>query len=275
MRSSVGKFNESASGEETPVAQQERNRRIRIAFYAIVSFFYWYWMVFGALASNFNLPGVPSGLPLVPGWPPSASDMEPVMADSNHFFFLSTLLRNKAAPYVQPLRLALFNIAEAWIFGFFPLLCRDPKRISNRLVLFLLWSVVGINLTNAFLAPYLLYTELPKSTTETVPYLDSPPPPVRRYWLFPRTFGGVSLSVVAYALYAVVRRATIADWKDLCHLVRTDRTYLAFAVDLLLFAIFQPLLLGRVRREERNESNRQWMDAVPFFGLIAWLFQLA
>jgi hypothetical protein len=56
------------------------------------------------------------------------------------------------------------------------------------------------------------------------------------------------------------------DWTEFAHLVQTDRTYLAFCVDLGLFSIFQPLVLARVK-------SLQTIDFAPFLGLMAWLFR--
>jgi len=54
------------------------------------------------------------------------------------------------------------------------------------------------------------------------------------------------------------------------NLVKADRTYSAFAVDLVLFSVFQPIILKRVRDGERDV-----VDFVPWVGLGAWLFHKA
>jgi hypothetical protein len=85
-------------------------------------------MVFSSFAAAQGWPGVPDILPLHPGWPPSDADLQPVLEDSFHFFYLSDLIGNEDAPYVQPIRLAAFNVAEAWIFAF---LTRKTKELDH------------------------------------------------------------------------------------------------------------------------------------------------
>jgi hypothetical protein len=196
----------------------------------------------------------PDSLPLVPGWPPSDADLAPVLEDSRHFFYLSELLGSEDLPYVSSVRLAAFNAAEAWIFAFLPALWTDPKRL-NKWVLLTLWAVLGVNLTNAFLAPYLMVTELRKPAQERR----------TKCGTWAGFVGGVNTAVVGFAAFQCATATTPQDWSDFGQLVTEDRTYLAFCVDLVLFSVFQPLILSRVKTLEG-------LDYVPFVGLIAWLF---
>lgn len=223
-----------------------------------VGFFYWYLMVFGAAAQANGLP-VPAFIPMTPGWPAGDADFASVIEDSYHFFYLSELLGNADAPYVIPPRLAIFNIVEAWIFAMLPALWMDTRRRIARPALVGSWLLLGINLTNAFLAPYLAITELRDSNDEAA--RSSPPSS-----LFPRIFGAIASAVVGYAIYQSSFVATAADWTDFWALVQTDRSYLAFCVDPIVFSIFQPLILRRVK------TTAETIDYVPFFGLLAWLF---
>ncbi|MEM9543490.1 MAG: hypothetical protein AAGA60_28855 [Cyanobacteria bacterium P01_E01_bin.42] len=47
-----------------------------------------------------------------------------------------------------------------------------------------------------------------------------------------------------------------------------DRVTIAFCVDLLLFWIFQIILLNSIARSDRP---RGWLHYLPFWGLIDWL----
>ena len=81
-----------------------------------------------------------------------------------------------------------------------------------------------------------------------------------------RVFGAIASTVIGYALYQSAIVATAADWSEFYGLVQTDRSYLAFCIDPILFALFQPFLLMRVKNE------LQPIDYIPLFGLIHWLF---
>lgn len=236
----------------------------KLALFGGVGFLYWYRMVLGAFAASQGLPGIPSFLPLTPGWPQSMEELQPALEDSAHFFYLADLLKTTDAPTVQPVRLALFNIAEAWIFAYLPALWSDPKRLP-RLVLLILWLVLRINLTNAFLAPYLFVTEVASAVS---------PPNSQDVAgaLFPQNnsivsiaFAVVALAVTGTASFSTATRATSADWEQIQELIQSDRTYLAFVVDLCLFSIFQPFILHRAR----GSSGRS-LDIAPFVGLVAW-----
>ena len=229
--------------------------------YGMVGFLYWYWLVLGALVVSVGLPGVPSFIPMSPGWPPSPQDLQPVLEDSSHFFYLADLLQKPDLPDVQPLRLALFNIAEAWIFAFLPALWKDRRRLP-RPILLILWLVLGINLTNAFLAPYLFVTERME---------DTPPPSTekdaRLNPIMVVIFGMISASVMSWAAFQAFTQSTTENFEEILALVRSDRSYLAFVVDLSLFSIFQPFILRRARGNDAIES---W-DCVPIVGLLSWM----
>lgn len=257
---------------DTSLTDRIRQSAGKLALFGGVGFLYWYWMVLGAYAASEGLPGIPPFLPLTPGWPPSMEDLQPALEDSAHFFYLADLLQTDAPP-VQPLRLALFNFAEAWIFAYLPALWSDPKRLPRPLLL-VLWLVLGINLTNAFLAPYLFVTEAnaaisPPATSESsLTKLQKNP-------TISGLFGAVAVAVTGTALFTTVTLGTDADWAQMKDLIQTDRTYLAFVVDLCLFSVFQPLILERARRQASSSSpplSATW-DAFPFVGLVVWLLE--
>jgi hypothetical protein len=238
-----------------------------VLFLGTISSLYWYWMVLAAAAVANDWLGsalVPDFVPLVPGWPPSDQDLQPVIEDSFHFFYLSELLHNQDAPEVNPIRLAAFNIDEAWIFAYLIALWRDPKRLP-RPILLISWLALGINLTNAFLAPYLLVTEFNRGTNNENNDAGAPNP--GKNPIVAALFGAITIMVVTYALSQTLSAGPEA-WHEFGSLVARDRTYLAFCVDLPLFSIFQPILLSRVK----GKSDLQTIDYVPILGLVAWLF---
>lgn len=234
----------------------ENNNWGFVATFAGIAFLYWYLLVLGAAAQANGLP-VPEFVPMTPGWPASEQDFQPVIEDSFHFFYLSELLGNESAPQVQPVRLAIFNLVEAWVFGLLPALWKDPKRLS-RPILLGSWLVLGINLTNAFLAPYLMITEAKRTMLQKN---------IPKNRIVSQVFGVISAAVVSFALFQVATVATTADWNEFGELVKTDRSYLAFCVDPILLSAFQPIILSRTR----NGANEP-LDYVPFVGLIGWLF---
>lgn len=233
----------------------------KFALFSGFGFLYWYLMVFAAAAQANGLP-VPDFIPMTPGWPATEEDFVPVIEDSYHFFYLSELLHNDDAPYVIPPRLAIFNGVEAWIFAMLPALWQDTARRLPRSVLLISWLLLGINLTNAFLAPYLAVTELRSNGG----VLEAPSNNSFVGVAFRCVFGAIAASVAGFALYQSIIVATSNDWSEFLSLVKTDRSYLAFCVDPILFSIFQPLILARVK------YNLETIDYVPFVGLVAWLF---
>ena len=261
MKTKIYNFLSNDEIESTSTTETSKSWPL-ICLSGTISFFYWYWLVLGALAVSQGMPFVPDWIPLTPGWPPMDADLEPVLADSQNFFYLSTLLQNPDAPYVQPVRLAAFNVAEAWIFAFLPLLWADGKRRLNKWGLLATWGLLGINLTNAFMAPYIFLTEF--NSNEDADAFNA----YKNRWVS-ATFGGISSLVGCHAALQCASTATVSDWNEMMTLIQTDRTYTAFAVDLCLFSFFQPVLLSRVR----PDGQRKTTDHVPFVGLMAWLFE--
>jgi hypothetical protein len=237
--------------------------------FAGISILYWYLLVFGAAAKVNGLP-VPDFIPMdTPGWPATQDDFQPLLDDSYHFLYLSELFQNNDAPYVIPPRLSVFNIVEAWIVAVLPVLWKDPKRLP-RPVLLASWLLLGINLTNAFLAPYLAITELRTASSSS----SSSSLSTSKNRVFSSVFGGIAAAVAGYAVFQSVVVATGADWTAFGELAATDRSYFAFCVDPILLAILQPFLLARVTTNASSSSSSllKPLDYVPFVGLIAWLF---
>ncbi|CAM9907787.1 unnamed protein product [Heterosigma akashiwo] len=195
------------------------------------------------------------------------SDLAPAIEDSVHFFYLSDIL-NSIEHQVgenQPpaLRLGLFNIAEAWIFAFLPVMQQDSKRLPGPVV-FCTW-LGALGLTNAFLAPYMACRELlsflsgnnPDRQTRTI---------TQRISSF--SFAAVGAAVVGYAMLQITSVLTgdggSAEWDSFKSLVVSDRTYLAFCVDLFLFSVFQAWLL---------KDSEGVAGEIPLVGLLLCLIR--
>ena len=55
--------------------------------------------------------------------------------------------------------------------------------------------------------------------------------------------------------------------------LHSNRVVIAFCVDLVLFTIFQVILMGAVipRNSEQRNSEQRGLRFIPFFGLAIWL----
>ena len=271
-----------ASTEVTLFSSTKNNVNwTNITLFTMVGFLYWYWMVLGAAAKLNGLPFIPEFIPMIPGWPVSTEELQPAIEDSYHFFYLSDILQTNDAPYVIPPRLAIFNFVEAWIFATLPALWADnSQRRLPRPILLSSWLILGINLTNAFLAPYLLITEFrtPNNEINDGTTTTNGNNGDNKNKIVASVFGIIATVVVSYATYEWIFDTTTNDWNQFWNLVETDRTYLAFCLDPCLFAIFQPIILRRVRESKQGKEVDQALqqpvvDYIPFVGLISWLFE--
>ena len=176
------------------------------------------------------------------------------------------------APQLHPVLEGLFNLAEAWIFMFLPLLLADRR--ERKLSKVTVWGL-AMFLTNAIMGPYmalrasapLAAQTVPKTAAQTTAQIDMPSKGLARI------FGLTGLIVGSTALgWFFVGRPEFGDLAERLRYfgeqLLTNRLTLAFCVDLVLFSIFQAVLLGAV---EPPGSQRRWLRFVPFWGLAAWL----
>jgi len=207
---------------------------------------------------------------MVPSWPPLDSELVPVIEDSIHFFYIRDFLdyfsNSDYEIHSNTLRLVFFNFAEAWVFAFLPLLIIDKERLPLPVVLGTWLGALG--LTNAFLAPYLAFrggfSLIFDNSEDTADSSDLN----KKNTFLSTIFGGIACTVVGFAFFqsVLVTSSHPEQWSELVNLIVTDRTYMAFAVDLVLFSVTQSYLLRQVSKEH------QILYDVPFIGLIAWLF---
>jgi hypothetical protein len=201
-----------------------------------------------------------------PVWLIQPQTVVEVLNESINFFFILPILnalgfKATIAPVVHPAIEGLFNFAEAWIFMFLPLLLAD--RQGRKLPKIFTW-VFAMFLTNVFLIPYMALR------TQTL--LEIPENKPSKGLIF-RVFGWIGLIVGSTAIvWVMVARPEFGDYTArmgyFIQNIQQNRVSIAFCVDLVLFAIFQAILMGEI--EPPNSSTR-WLRFIPFWGLAAWL----
>ncbi|HEY9605743.1 MAG TPA: hypothetical protein V6C85_29325 [Allocoleopsis sp.] len=205
-------------------------------------------------------------LPGEPVWAIQPETLQEIWNESINFFFILPILNAVGINFIQaaiahPWLEALFNFAEAWMFMFLPLLLADPR--GRRLPKLLIWSL-AMFLTNTFLIPYMalrLVTPQVQAEDEITK------------GLIARVFGWTGLIVGSIALiWSVFGRPEFGDFTEkaqyLVQDLMSNRVTIAFCVDLVLFALFQAILLGTI---EPRGSGKRWLRFIPFWGLAAWL----
>ena len=206
---------------------------------------------------------------LVPGepvWAIRPETVQEILDESINFFFILPLLNaiglpSMTAPIVHPVTEALFNFAEAWIFMFLPLLLTDLR--GNPLPRVLTWGL-SMFLTNVFLCPYM-------ALRAAAPNIEVQASPLQPIWA--RVFGWTGLTVSLIAVFWFgIGRPEFGDLADRVHYfgekIVSDRVTFAFCIDLILFALFQAILMGAV---EPLQSRKRWLRFIPFWGLAVWL----
>ena len=205
-------------------------------------------------------------VPGEPAWAIQPDTLQEVLDESINFFFILPILNAvgmtyMAAPTVHPATEALFNFALAWIFMFLPLLLADQR--GRHLPKVPIWGM-AMFLTNVFLGPYMALRAM------------APLPQVQEKSQkggLARVFGWTGLGVGAIALGCFfVGSPEFGGLTERLqyfgeHLM-ISRVTVAFCVDLVLFTIFQAVLLGAV---EPSSSKARWLRFVPFWGLAIWL----
>ncbi|NET48659.1 MAG: hypothetical protein F6K09_08020 [Merismopedia sp. SIO2A8] len=165
------------------------------------------------------------------------------------------------APVLNPTTDALFNVAIAWIFMFLPLLLLDQR--GRHLPKVALWGA-AMFLTNVFLTPYMAL----RARNPVEPVITSP-----KKGVLARIFGVVGFAVgtgaIAWGLFARPEfGGWTTRWSYFLGELTTSRVAIAFCVDLVLFAIWQMILMGAI---EPIGSPKRWLRFIPLWGLAIWL----
>ncbi|MEM8612631.1 MAG: nuclear transport factor 2 family protein [Cyanobacteria bacterium P01_H01_bin.105] len=208
----------------------------------------------------------PGWLPGEPVWAIQADTIREILNESLNFFFILPLsnlvgFSYLQAPVVNPAAQGFFNLAEAWIFMFLPLMMMDER--SQHLPKMMIWGL-AMFLTNVFLMPYMaLRLSQPISKPQSLPNKGT----------LARGFGSLglivgSLAVIWFCLNQPEFGGLSSRVDYLGQQITHNRVTLAFAVDMILFWIFQIWLMGAmIPINERIRSLR----FVPFWGLAIWL----
>ncbi|MFP4220398.1 MAG: nuclear transport factor 2 family protein [Phormidium sp.] len=203
-------------------------------------------------------------LPGDPLWALQPQTIQELLDQSLNFFFVVPIanllgLTVIPAPSVHPVTQAFFNFAEAWIFMFLPLLLADPR--GYRLPRPLIW-LGAMFLTNIFLLPYMGL----RCVTEPDPHKS------RGKGFIARSFGWTGLVVGAIAVVWFVAVGDVGDLGQrlgfFWEMLRGDRVTIAFALDLILFSLFQGIILGGIMPPGHPQRGLRW---IPFWGLGIWL----
>lgn len=226
-----------------------------------------FWLLWAATGMYVGmlLLSPPSWLPGDPIWAIQTDTIQKILDESLNFFFILPLLNlvgiGWPAPTVHSAALGFFNLAEAWIFMFLPLMMMD--KWSQHLPRVMLWAL-AMFLTNVFLMPYMAL-RLNESGEKSNHLLEKGP--------LARLFGSLGLTVGTLAvIWFCFNRpelgGILSRFDYLGQMVITDRVTLAFMVDITLFWVFQSWLMGAIIPVgERLRPLR----FVPFWGLAIWL----
>ncbi|NMG57161.1 nuclear transport factor 2 family protein [Geitlerinema sp. P-1104] len=203
-------------------------------------------------------------LPGDPLWALQPETIQELLDESLNFFFVLPIVNQLGltvleSPPVHPVTQAFFNFAEAWIFMFLPLLLADPR--GYRLPRPLIW-LGAMFLTNIFLLPYMGL----RCTTE--PDLQQS----RGKGFIARSFGWTGLVVGAIAVVWFLAVGDVGGVGERLgffgQMLRGDRVTIAFALDIVLFSVFQGIILGGIMPPGHPRRGLRW---IPFWGLGLWL----
>ncbi len=208
----------------------------------------------------------PGWLPGEPIWAIQSDTIQEILNESLNFFFILPFLNLLGisylqAPTVNPAVQGFFNLAEAWIFMFLPLMLMD--RHSQHLPRIVLWGL-AMFLTNVFLMPYMalrLATPIPETQNLT------------QKGTIARLFGSLGLTVgflavIWFCLNRPELGGVLSRFNYLWQQMVSNRVTLAFAVDMVLFWIFQIWLMGAII--PMGNGSRA-LRLIPFWGLGLWL----
>lgn len=225
-------------------------------------------------------------LPYAPGdpvWAISSSTINDLIGLSLNFFYVLPLLNKVGihvleAPVLHPMSEGLFNFVIGWTLLFAPLLFTDCKRDRYKWSLDVLWAF-QMFLTNTFLIPYIAIRlneadanyARPKPSTKLASLMTNGAPTVGLIG------GAVCLLSVIWGLYARDDFGNLKDrWVFLLNYLGSERLAYAFVWDIVLYAIFQPWLIGdnlQNVKESRLEIVRN-LRFIPVVGLVAYLLCL-
>lgn len=226
-------------------------------------------------------------LPYAPGdpvWAIKSDTVKDLVGLSLNFFFILPLLNSVGihvieAPVLHPMSEGLFNFVIAWTLLFAPLLFTDCRRDRYRGSLDLLWGF-QMFLTNTFLIPYMAIRLGDMDAKR------SPPEPSQLGLLMTNGAPIVGLIGGAVCFISILSAffgridGGFGGIADRCeYLVRylgSERLAYAFIWDIILYAGFQPWLIGDNLQnvKKANAGIVNILRFIPVVGLAAYLLSL-
>lgn len=226
-------------------------------------------------------------LPYAPGdpvWAISSETINSLVGLSLNFFVILPFanavgIHVMEAPALHPMSEGLFNFVVSWTLMFAPLLYTDSKRDRYKGSLDVLWGL-QMFLTNAFLIPYMAIRlnqadegNNPKKPSQLGVVMIKGAPIVGLIG------GAVCLISILWALFGRMDGGfgSLTDrWSYLLSYLGSERLAYAFVWDIVLYAIFQPWLIGE--NLENVEEDRvgivNSLRYIPVVGLVAYLLFL-
>jgi len=257
------------------------------------------WLGYG-LYVYFLLVGTQA--PGLPAWATPVSEFESLLKQSLDFWFITPILKGVTglellpAPMVHPVTLGVFNFFNAWSFCHAALMFSDPKS-EGKFDRFVVW-VGTMFLTNFFFLPYMALragTPLPSPLSNLAEAIEEGDPKspmsgaveaLTKPWVGYVGFvvGVIALGWVFLAYPDGGFGPPGERWGYLLNQLQTNRIEFAFGVDLVLYSIFQNVLIGeesnrlqQLARQhsrpdvERRVESLKWLRFIPMFGEAAWV----
>lgn len=219
---------------------------------------YFYWLI---LSPSGQAPGDPV-------YAIKPESLQEIFAQSLDFFYINIFLNQVGinfvqSPVLEPVGEALFELVAAWSLMFGPLVLLDRRGNLPKLPV---W-IGQMFLTNVFLIPYLATRSLDGSECSKPLQNKDQTLGERLAMPFGWVGGAVGAISVFWALFARPEFGSITTrFNAFGEVVSKDRLAYAFLVDVVLYAVFQPVLLRPLLKPEC-----EWIGYIPFFGLAAVL----
>ncbi|GAB1538902.1 hypothetical protein NUACC21_15660 [Scytonema sp. NUACC21] len=188
---------------------------------------------------------------------------------SLNFWFVMPILSPSTAPVINPALEGLFNIVITWGLLFWGFLV-DGRNQRFPIVPFLIGTAL---LTNVFYLPWLAIrrpdTQPPKDSLNTLEK-------IAESRTFPLVLTTVVVASIAWAILARPEFGNLTvRWNSLIEILSTDRLAYSFAIDFLVFWIFQSWLVpDDMARRQWNDRTTLWIARlIPFIGLVVYLLR--
>lgn len=224
-------------------------------------------------------------LPGQPVYEIQGETLQAIADQSLSFFYvlpalsLAGVVPQSDVPFVHPTELALFNAVEAFTLLFLPLLAADARAVSMPVLP--AWAS-QMFATNLVLLPWCAVR------ASQPPAVDVDAVNARRFSATAEAaIGAVGLvigaaSVAWFALAPLTPDASVGAasslsdrWEHIISVASTDRLTLAFIVDLCIYSVVQPWLIGDERKfiQQTHPDAKLPLDLrfIPLFGAAHWL----